>query len=78
MLVDFFRLDCYVIEVVLKAPMHHIVKNDSHGTPIGCACILQAKGHECVVEITYGCSESSILGVRGVHLDLVVVTESVH
>lgn len=54
MLVVFSRLDYYIVDVVLEAPMHHIMKNDSHGTLIDRAYILRAKGHDCVMKLPMG------------------------
>lgn len=47
-----------VIHVILVAFMEHIVEDNGHGTLVSGACILEAKGHDRVVEVAYGCSEA--------------------
>lgn len=39
------------------------------------ACILEAKRHDCIMEVAYGSSKSSLVDVIRIHLDLVVATE---
>lgn len=49
-----FLFDYHVVNVILNAIMHHIMKYSSHGSLICCSSILQTKRHDCVIEFPEG------------------------
>ena len=72
MILLFFLLHLYVLHVILHFVMHHVMEALSHSALVSCTHVLEPKGHHRVIEVTYGCSESSLLCILRCYLDLVV------
>lgn len=58
--------------------MDHVVKDSGNGAMISGTLVLKAELHVCIVDITHGCLEASLLGITKVPHKLVITTESVY
>ena len=67
-----------VINADLYLMMNHIMKQNYHGSLIGCPSVLQSKRHHFVTENAPLHDEGCLLHVLGCHLDLIITRESVH
>lgn len=58
--------------------MQYIVKINSHSSLICGTSISESKLYDIIMEIAYRSLESSFFSVLTVHLDLIIVTETIH
>lgn len=77
MLTGFFGFGHYIIDIVLDATMHHIMKYYSY-CPLVCGpSIFQSERH-CVIEFAYRSSEYCLLSIFGINNYLIISAKTIH
>ena len=72
-----FRFYDYIINIVLKFLMHHVVENGNHRSLIRNTHILKSKWHHDIIEIHDSSTKCGICCVSWCHFDLIVTAKNI-